>query len=184
MMIRMVGGWVFLLVPAHPDSHRQTAVKRLLLLLQLIKETEMTIQMWSACTTVVDTINNILLKCFSLPSLSGTEYFFYMPKSSLCISTLYKKEWTDNSKWAQYLGTSIHNTDVIADRPSDICRQRRPHFPYYHHLQHITTTVIIIMIIIYYLFKLTNETPIKLHHCLVIFHINICSTTLSEWVVL
>jgi len=31
MMIRMVGGWVFLLVPAHPTSPRQRAVKRLLL---------------------------------------------------------------------------------------------------------------------------------------------------------
>jgi len=35
MMIRMVGGWVFLLVPAHPGSPGQTAVKRLLLLLLL-----------------------------------------------------------------------------------------------------------------------------------------------------
>jgi len=92
MMIRMVGGWVFLLVPAHPGSPRQRAVKQLLLLLlQLIKETEMTIQMWSACTTVVVTINNILLKRFSLPTLSVTEYFFYMPKSSLCIATLRQK---------------------------------------------------------------------------------------------
>jgi len=33
MMIRMVGGWVFLLVPAHPGGPRQRAVKRLLLLL-------------------------------------------------------------------------------------------------------------------------------------------------------
>jgi len=33
MMIRMVGGWVFLLVLAHPGSPGQTAVKRLLLLL-------------------------------------------------------------------------------------------------------------------------------------------------------
>jgi len=32
MMIRMVGGWVFLLVPAHPGSPGQTAVKRSLLL--------------------------------------------------------------------------------------------------------------------------------------------------------
>jgi len=32
MMIRMVGGWVFLLVPAHPGSPGQRAVKRLLLL--------------------------------------------------------------------------------------------------------------------------------------------------------
>ena len=31
MMIRMVGGWVFLLVPAHPGSPGQRAVKRLLL---------------------------------------------------------------------------------------------------------------------------------------------------------
>jgi len=35
MMIRMVGGWMFLLVPAHPGSPRQRAVKRLLLLLLL-----------------------------------------------------------------------------------------------------------------------------------------------------
>jgi len=34
MMIRMVGGWMFLLVPAHPGSPGQRAVKRLLLLLQ------------------------------------------------------------------------------------------------------------------------------------------------------
>jgi len=33
MMIRMMGGWVFLLVPAHPGSPGQRAVKRLLLLL-------------------------------------------------------------------------------------------------------------------------------------------------------
>jgi len=33
MMIRMVGGWVFLLVPAHLGSPGQRAVKRLLLLL-------------------------------------------------------------------------------------------------------------------------------------------------------
>ena len=33
MMIRMVGGRVFLLVPAHPGSTGQRAVKRLLLLL-------------------------------------------------------------------------------------------------------------------------------------------------------
>jgi len=32
MMFRMVGGWVFLLVPAHPDSPRQRAIKRLLFL--------------------------------------------------------------------------------------------------------------------------------------------------------
>jgi len=32
-MIRMVGGWMFLLVPAHPGSPRQRAAKRLLLLL-------------------------------------------------------------------------------------------------------------------------------------------------------
>jgi len=31
MMIRMVGGWVFLLVPAHPGSHGQRVVKWLLL---------------------------------------------------------------------------------------------------------------------------------------------------------
>jgi len=31
MMIRMVGGWVFLLVPAHPGSLGQRAVKRSLL---------------------------------------------------------------------------------------------------------------------------------------------------------
>jgi len=36
MMIRMVGGCVFLLVPAHPGSPRQRAVKRLLLLLLLL----------------------------------------------------------------------------------------------------------------------------------------------------
>jgi len=30
MMIRMVGGWVFLLVPAHPGSPGQRAVKQLL----------------------------------------------------------------------------------------------------------------------------------------------------------
>jgi len=35
MMIRTVGGWVFLLVPAHPGSPGQKAVKRLLLLLFL-----------------------------------------------------------------------------------------------------------------------------------------------------
>jgi len=33
MMIRMVGGWVFLLVPAHPGSPGQRAIKRSLLLL-------------------------------------------------------------------------------------------------------------------------------------------------------
>jgi len=37
MLIRMVGGWVFLLVPAHPGSPGQRAVKRLLLLLLLWK---------------------------------------------------------------------------------------------------------------------------------------------------
>jgi len=36
MMIRMVGGWVFLLVPAHPGSPGQRAVKRSLLLLLLL----------------------------------------------------------------------------------------------------------------------------------------------------
>jgi len=35
MTIRMVGGWVFLLVPAHPGSPGQRAVKRLLLLLRV-----------------------------------------------------------------------------------------------------------------------------------------------------
>jgi len=39
MMIRMVGGWMFLLVLAHPGSPRQRAVKRLLLLLLLSKKT-------------------------------------------------------------------------------------------------------------------------------------------------
>jgi len=29
-MIRMVGGWVFILIPAHPGSPGQRAVKRLL----------------------------------------------------------------------------------------------------------------------------------------------------------
>jgi len=33
VMIRMVGGWVFLLVPVHPGSPGQRAIKRLLLLL-------------------------------------------------------------------------------------------------------------------------------------------------------
>jgi len=33
MMIRMVGGWVFLLVLSYPGSPGQRAVKRLLLLL-------------------------------------------------------------------------------------------------------------------------------------------------------
>jgi len=33
MMIRLVCGWTFLLVPAHPGSPRQRAAKRLLLLL-------------------------------------------------------------------------------------------------------------------------------------------------------
>jgi len=37
MMIRMVGGWVFLLVLAHLGSPRQTAVKRLLLLLLFLQ---------------------------------------------------------------------------------------------------------------------------------------------------
>jgi len=36
MMIRMVGGWMFLLVPAHPGSPGQRAIKRLLLLLSLL----------------------------------------------------------------------------------------------------------------------------------------------------
>jgi len=36
MMIRMVGEWLFLLVPAHPGSPGQRAVKRLLLLLFLL----------------------------------------------------------------------------------------------------------------------------------------------------
>ena len=36
MMIRIVGGWVFLLVPAHPGSPGQRAIKRLLLLLLLL----------------------------------------------------------------------------------------------------------------------------------------------------
>jgi len=36
MMIRMVGGWVILLVPAHPGSPWQRAVKRLLLLLLVL----------------------------------------------------------------------------------------------------------------------------------------------------
>jgi len=36
MMIRMVGGWVFLLVPAHPGSPGQRAVEQLLLLLLLL----------------------------------------------------------------------------------------------------------------------------------------------------
>jgi len=36
MMIRMVGGWVFLLALAHPGSPGQRAVKRLLLLLLLL----------------------------------------------------------------------------------------------------------------------------------------------------
>jgi len=35
MMIRMVGGWVFLLVPAHHGSHGQRTLKRSLLLLEL-----------------------------------------------------------------------------------------------------------------------------------------------------
>jgi len=35
MMIRMVGGWVFLLVPAHPGSPGQRAVKRSSLLLYI-----------------------------------------------------------------------------------------------------------------------------------------------------
>jgi len=34
MMIRVVGGWMFLLVPAHPGSPGQRAIKRLLLLRQ------------------------------------------------------------------------------------------------------------------------------------------------------
>jgi len=34
MMIRMVGGWAFLLVPAHPGRPGQRAAKRLLLLFQ------------------------------------------------------------------------------------------------------------------------------------------------------
>jgi len=33
MMILMVGGWMFFLVPAHPGSLEQRVVKRLLMLL-------------------------------------------------------------------------------------------------------------------------------------------------------
>jgi len=36
IMIRMVGGWVFLLVPAHLGSSGQMAITRLLLLLLLL----------------------------------------------------------------------------------------------------------------------------------------------------
>jgi len=36
MMIWMVGGWVFLLVPSHPGSPGQRAVTRLLLLYRMI----------------------------------------------------------------------------------------------------------------------------------------------------
>jgi len=36
MMIRMMGGWVFLLVTAHPDTPGQRAIKRLLLLLYCV----------------------------------------------------------------------------------------------------------------------------------------------------
>jgi len=36
MMITIVGGWMFLLVPVHPGSPGQRTVKRLLLLLLLL----------------------------------------------------------------------------------------------------------------------------------------------------
>jgi len=36
MMIRMVGGWVFLLVPSHPGSPRQRTVKRSLCVVVVI----------------------------------------------------------------------------------------------------------------------------------------------------
>jgi len=42
MVIKMVGGWVFLLVPAHPGSPGQRAVKRLLLL---------HLHVWAMCYT-------------------------------------------------------------------------------------------------------------------------------------
>jgi len=38
MMIRIVGGWLFLLVPAHPGSSGQRAVKRSLLCVLLFHQ--------------------------------------------------------------------------------------------------------------------------------------------------
>jgi len=51
MMIRMVGGCFFLLVPAHPDSPRQRAVKRLLLL--YMKDSTDMYRNCDACTEIV-----------------------------------------------------------------------------------------------------------------------------------
>jgi len=50
MMIRMVGGWVFLLVPAHPGSPGQRAIKRLLLMLCVLVQFEVDHcrQMWNS----------------------------------------------------------------------------------------------------------------------------------------
>ena len=43
VIINQDGGWVFLLVPAHPGSPGQRAVKRLLLLLLLFGRTKLAV---------------------------------------------------------------------------------------------------------------------------------------------
>jgi len=50
MMIRVVGGWVFLLVPAHPGSPGQRAVKRSLLLLFSFSRSQCKIETLSVVT--------------------------------------------------------------------------------------------------------------------------------------
>jgi len=56
MMIRMVGGWVFLLVPAHPVvSPGQRAVKRLLLLLYRLNYSAWSVESMLLCVVLMST---------------------------------------------------------------------------------------------------------------------------------
>jgi len=76
MMIRMVGGWVFLLVPAHPGSPGQRAVKQLLLLFPDLGTTttrSSTPTLWDS-TPHLTTLDSWLVGCLGLSFQHNLDY--------------------------------------------------------------------------------------------------------------
>jgi len=99
MMIGMVGGWVFLLVPAHQGSPGQRAVKRLLLLLSIyhtdatvheidwaklprifncIKTASESVALWILWTLGWKPYHSLLNGCVSIVNVAACGYRIWM----------------------------------------------------------------------------------------------------------
>jgi len=95
-MIRMVGGWAFLLVPAHPGSPGQRTVKRLLLLLLCVRYLEtrfLLVQITRAilcrplyCQITTNTLTVITAVTCSAASVPTNTHFSYYHNITLLAS--------------------------------------------------------------------------------------------------